>query len=73
MTIMSKASEELEKQTEGDIPTADEVISATAKEAAEVVKTQRLHLETEIRSDPLRSVAIAAGIGFVAALVLRRL
>ena len=70
---MSKASDELEKKTEGDVPTADEVIAATAKEAAETVRTQRQHLEAGIRSDPLRSVAIAAGVGFLTALVLRRL
>ena len=33
----------------------------------------RAQLEASIRSDPLRSVAIAAGVGFLAAVVLRRL
>jgi ElaB/YqjD/DUF883 family membrane-anchored ribosome-binding protein len=70
---MSKASDELEKKTEGDVPTADEVVAATAKEAAETVGIQRQHLEAGIRGDPLRSVGIAAGVGFIAALILRRL
>ena len=70
---MSKASDELEKKTEGDVPTADEVVAATAKEAAETVGIQHQHLEAGIRGDPLRSVAIAAGVGFIAALILRRL
>jgi ElaB/YqjD/DUF883 family membrane-anchored ribosome-binding protein len=70
---MSKASDELEKKTEGDVPTADEVIAATAKEAAETVRTQRQNLEAGIRGDPLRSVAIAAGVAFLTALILRRL
>ena len=70
---MSKASEELERKTDGDVPTADEVITATAKEAGETLRTQRAHLEDGIGGDPLRAVALAAGAGFLAALVLRRL
>jgi ElaB/YqjD/DUF883 family membrane-anchored ribosome-binding protein len=70
---MSKASEELEQKTDGDVPTADEVIAATAKEAGETIRTQHEHLEAGIRGDPLRAVALAAGAGFVAALLLRRL
>ena len=70
---MSNASHELERKTGGDVPTADEVIAATAKEAGEVVQRQKRVIEAEIRGDPLRGVAIAAGAGFIAALVLRRL
>ena len=70
---MSKASDKLEAQTEGDVPTADEVIAATGAEASEAVRQTRAQLEAGIRSDPLRSVAIAAGAGFLVALVLRRL
>ena len=70
---MSKASDELEQNTEGDMPTAGEVLAATTKEAADAVRDQRRELEAGIRNDPLRSVAIAAGVGFLGALLLRRL
>lgn len=70
---MSKASDDLELETEGDVPTADEVIAATTDEAAEAVRRQRRQIEAGIRDDPLRSVAIAAGVGFLFALVVRRL
>jgi ElaB/YqjD/DUF883 family membrane-anchored ribosome-binding protein len=70
---MSKASDKLESQTEGDVPTADEVIAATGAEASEAVQRTRAQLEAGIRGDPLRSVAMAAGAGFLVALVLRRL
>ena len=70
---MSKASEELEQKTDGDVPTADEVITATAEEAGETINRKRRQIEAGIRRDPLRSVAIAAGAGFLAALVARRL
>ena len=69
---MSKASDELEQKTEGAVPTAGEVLSATTQEAADAVRRQRRQLETGIRAEPLRSVAIAAGVGFLAAIVLRR-
>lgn len=70
---MSKASGDLEEKTEGDVPTAGEVLSATAEETSEAVGRQRRYIEAGIRQDPLRSVAIAAGAGFLIALVLRRL
>ena len=70
---MSKASDELENRTGGDVPTADEVIAATGQETADAIRAQRLEIERGIRRDPLRSVAIAAGIGFMAALLFRRL
>ena len=70
---MSKASDKLEQKTEGDVPSADEVIAATTEEAGEAVRRQRRQVEADIRANPLRSVAIAAGVGFLAALVLRKL
>lgn len=70
---MSKASDDLEQKTEGDVPTAGEVLAATTQEAADAVRSQRRQIEAAIRDDPLRSVAIAAGVGFLVALVLRRL
>ena len=70
---MSKASDELEQKTEGDVPTAGEVLAATTKEAADAVRSQRRQIEAGIREDPLRSVAIAAGVGFLVSLLLRRL
>ena len=69
---MSKASEELEQKTDGDVPTADELTAATVKEVGETIRRQRRQIEAGIRRDPLRSFAIAAGAGFVAALVARR-
>lgn len=70
---MSEASRELERKTGGDVPTADETIAATADEVAETVTSQRQNLEAGIRRDPLRSVLIAAAIGFVSAIVSKRL
>jgi ElaB/YqjD/DUF883 family membrane-anchored ribosome-binding protein len=70
---MSKASDKLKSETEGDVPNADEVIGATGAEATEAVRQTRAQLQAGIRSDPLRSLAIAAGAGFLGALVLRRL
>jgi hypothetical protein len=70
---VSKASNQLEEKTEGDVPTADEVIAATANEVAETVHKQRVSLEADIRQDPLRSIAVAAGAGLLAAIVARRL
>jgi hypothetical protein len=69
---VSKASEELEEKTEGDVPTADEVIAATADEVTETAAKQRIMLDAAIRRDPLRSVAFAAGAGFLAAIIARR-
>ena len=70
---MSEASRELEQKTGGDVPTADETIAATADEVAETVSSQRQNIEAGIRREPLRSVFIAAGIGFVSAVLARRL
>jgi ElaB/YqjD/DUF883 family membrane-anchored ribosome-binding protein len=70
---MSKASDELENQTGGEVPTAGQVAAATADETAEAIRRTRLEIEGTIRRDPLTSVAIAAGVGFLAALILRRL
>jgi ElaB/YqjD/DUF883 family membrane-anchored ribosome-binding protein len=69
---MSKASDNLEDETGGGVPTADEIIAATGAEAVEVFKQQRAQIEAGIRRDPWWSVAIAAGAGFLAAVVLRR-
>ena len=70
---MRKASDDLEQKAEGDVPTAGEVLAATTQEAADAVRGQQRQIEAAIRDDPLRSVAIAAGVGFLVALVLRRL
>jgi len=70
---MSEASRELEQKTGGEVPSADETIAATADEVVETVDRQREYFEAGIRRDPLRSVFVAAGIGFVSAIVLRRL
>ena len=70
---MSKASEGLEQKTDGDVPTASEVVAATTEEATDAVRRQRKQIEAGIRADSLRSVAIAAGVGFLAAVILRRI
>ena len=70
---MSEASRELEQKAGGDVPTAAKTIAATADEVAETVSSQRRNLEAGIRRDPLRSVFIAAAIGFVAAILAKRL
>jgi ElaB/YqjD/DUF883 family membrane-anchored ribosome-binding protein len=69
---VSKASDELEEKTEGDVPAADEVVAATAKEVSEITETQHARFDAAIRRDPLRSIAIAAGVGFLAAILARR-
>ena len=51
--------------------TADAVIAATGKEAVQAAQEQYDTVLASIRRDPLRSVAIAAGIGFVIALIVR--
>ena len=70
---MSNASDKLEQQTDGDVPTIDQVIAATADEAARTVRRKRAEFEANIKGQPLRSVAVAAGAGFLAAILLRRL
>ena len=69
---MSTASDELEQKTDGEVPTVDHVIAATADEAAQAVRGKQAQFEAKIRGEPLRSVAIAAGAGFLAAILLRR-
>ena len=69
---MSKASEELEQKTKGEVPAVDQVIAATADEAAQTVRGKQAQFEAVIIGDPLRSVAVAAGAGFLAAILLRR-
>ena len=50
---MSKASDELEQQTEGQVPTVDQVIAATADEAAQTVRGKQAQFEAVIRdADP---------------------
>ena len=48
-----------------------EVASATAQEVKQAVQDQQEGLERFIRRNPLQAVAIAAGIGFVFALIAR--
>jgi ElaB/YqjD/DUF883 family membrane-anchored ribosome-binding protein len=52
--------------------TADEVIAATAHEVTDTAQLQYDKVLRAIRRDPPQAVAIAAGIGFVFALILRR-
>ena len=52
--------------------TADELIAATAEEVTDTAQLQYDKVLRAMRRDPLQAVAIAAGIGFVFALILRR-
>jgi ElaB/YqjD/DUF883 family membrane-anchored ribosome-binding protein len=70
---MSEASEELKASTQGEVPTADQVAAATAEEVSETLGQQKRQFEGAIRSDPLRSVAVAAVGGFLLAVLVRRL
>jgi len=70
---MSEASKDLEKTTGGDVPTADATLAATAREVGETARNARDALEAEVRHDPLRAVFIAAGVGFLAAVLAKRL
>ena len=51
--------------------TADEVIAATAHQVTEAVRCKYDNVVVAIRENPLLSVAIAAGIGVLLALVAR--
>ena len=44
---------------------------ATAREVKQAVQGQQENLERYIRRNPLQAIAIAAGIGFVFALIAR--
>ena len=52
--------------------TADELIAAIAEEVTDTAELQYDKVLRAMRRDPLQAVAIAAGIGFVFALILRR-
>jgi ElaB/YqjD/DUF883 family membrane-anchored ribosome-binding protein len=70
---MSEASEEMKAETEGEVPTAQQVATATAQEVADSVGHRREQLERAIASDPLRAVGVAAVAGFLFAILARRL
>jgi ElaB/YqjD/DUF883 family membrane-anchored ribosome-binding protein len=55
----------------GGPETVSEVASATAQEVKQTVREQRESLERYIRQNPLQTIAVAAGIGFVFALIAR--
>ncbi len=52
--------------------TADELIAATAEEVTDSAQLQYDKVLRAMRRDPLQAVAVAAAIGFVFALILRR-
>ena len=52
--------------------TADELVAATGREVTDTAQLQYDKVLRSMRRDPLQAVAIAAGIGFVSALILRR-
>jgi ElaB/YqjD/DUF883 family membrane-anchored ribosome-binding protein len=70
---MSEASKDLEAASGGDVPTADETLAATAREVGEAARNARRALESNVRRDPLRGVFIAAGVGFLAAVLAKRI
>ena len=51
--------------------TADELIAATGQEVSDAAHDQYDRVLAGIRREPLKGVAIAAGVGFVLALILR--
>ena len=51
--------------------TAAEVASATMLEVADAARDQYEHALGAIRRNPFQSIAIAAGIGFICALMVR--
>jgi ElaB/YqjD/DUF883 family membrane-anchored ribosome-binding protein len=55
----------------GKPDTAGEVASATAQELKQTVREQHESLERYIRRNPWQAATIAAGIGFVFALIAR--
>jgi ElaB/YqjD/DUF883 family membrane-anchored ribosome-binding protein len=63
------AAEVYRMDQSGGPETASEVASATAQEVKQTVREQRESLERYIRQNPLQTIAVAAGIGFVFALM----
>ena len=53
-------------------PTADELTMATGREVTDSAQLQYEKMLRAMRREPLQAVAIAAGVGFVLALLLRR-
>ncbi len=58
--------------TPNGLETVDEVIAASAQEVTDTAQLQYDKVLRAMHRDPLQAVAIAAGIGFVFALILRR-
>ena len=56
----------------GKPETGTEVAEATVQEAKAVVQDQYDNMLRSIRTNPLQAVAIAAGVGFILALIARR-
>jgi len=52
--------------------TADELIAATGQEVTDTAQLQYDKVLRAMRRDPLQAIAIAAAIGFLFALILRR-
>jgi ElaB/YqjD/DUF883 family membrane-anchored ribosome-binding protein len=64
--------EGIDMATPNGIETVDEVIAASAQEVTDTAQLQYNKALRAMHRDPLQAVAIAAGIGFVFALILRR-
>jgi ElaB/YqjD/DUF883 family membrane-anchored ribosome-binding protein len=56
---------------QGKPETVTEVAFATAKEARETAQNQYDSMLTAIRRSPIQAVAVAAGVGFILALIAR--
>ncbi len=52
--------------------TADQVLAATGRQVGDAAQERYDRTLDAIRREPLKGVAVAAGIGFIAALLLRR-
>jgi ElaB/YqjD/DUF883 family membrane-anchored ribosome-binding protein len=68
----STVAKEVAMATPNGPETADEVVVATGQEVTDAAQLQYDEVLRAIRRNPLQAIAIAAGIGFVFALILRR-
>lgn len=69
---ISELTNKLTKLTKSGVNDAKVVASQKAEEAGELAKEQIAELEEVVRRKPIQSALVAAGIGFVVALIARR-
>lgn len=69
---ISQLTDKLTKLTKSGVKDAKVVAREKADEATEMAKEHVAELEDMVRRKPLQSALVAAGIGFVIALIARR-